>query len=200
MASELGRFDIGDVIYAITEKLIRRHPHVFGPDAAADAGGAKKRWEAIKADERAHKAARRGADAPPPSLLDDVPHVLPALARAEKLAKRAATVGFDWPDTEAVLAKVREELDETAAALEGGQKDAVHEEIGDLLFAVANLARHAGLEAEAALRDANLKFARRFHHVEARARDDGVPMEKAGLDRLDGYWNEIRARERSGGI
>ena len=199
MAAELGRFDIGDVIYAITEKLIRRHPHVFGPDAASDAGGAKQRWEAIKAEERAGKAERRGPDAPPPSLLDDVPHVLPALARAEKLAKRAATVGFDWPDTATVLAKVHEELEETAEALQGGDKEAIHEEVGDLLFAVANLARHAGLDAEAALRDANTKFTRRFHHVEARAREDGVPMAEAGLERLDGYWNEIRAREKSGG-
>jgi len=200
MASELGRFDIGDVIYAITEKLIRRHPHVFGPDVAADAHGAKTRWEAIKADERARKAERRGAHAAPPSLLDDVPHVLPALARAEKLAKRAASVGFDWPDKDAVLAKVREELDETAEALETGDKSAVHEEIGDLLFAVANLARHVGLDAEAALRDANLKFTRRFEYVEARAREDEVPIDRAGLERLDGYWNEIRARDKSGGV
>ena len=199
LAAELGHFDIGDVIYAITEKLIRRHPHVFGPDAAADAGGAKRRWEAIKADERAQKAERRG-DGDPPSLLDDVPQALPALARADKLTKRAATVGFDWPSAEAVLAKVREELDETAAALETGDGPAVHEEIGDLLFAVANLARHAGLDAEAALRDANLKFTRRFRHVEARAREDDVPLDQAGLDRLDRYWNEIRARDKSGSI
>jgi ATP diphosphatase len=198
MASELGRFDIGDVIYAITEKLIRRHPHVFGSDAAADAKGVKVRWEAIKADERARKAERRGGGEP--SLLDDVPHVLPALARAEKLAKRAASVGFDWPDKEAVLAKVREELDETAEAARSGDKSAMHEEIGDLLFAVANLARHAGLDAEAALRDANLKFTRRFQHVEARAREDGIAIEQAGLERLDGYWNEIRARDKSGGV
>lgn len=198
MASERGYFDIGDVIHAITEKLIRRHPHVFGPDAAADAGGAKRRWESIKADERAQKAARRRTEAP--SLLDDVPHALPALARAEKLAKRAASVGFDWPDKESVLAKLREELDETVAALAAGQHSAVHEEIGDLLFAVANLARHAGVDAEAALRDANLKFTRRFHHVEARAREDGIALDEAGLERLDGYWNEIRAREKSGGV
>lgn len=207
MASELGKFDIGDVIYAITEKLIRRHPHVFGPDAAADAGRAKARWEAIKTDERARKAKRRGPDAPPASLLDDVPHALPALARAEKLARRAASVGFDWPDGDAVLSKVREELDETAEALDetaealkSSDKSAVHEEIGDLLFAVANLARHAGVDAEAALRDANLKFTRRFEYVEARAREDNVALEQAGLERLDGYWNEIRSRDKSGGV
>lgn len=199
MAEESGNFAFGDVVQSITEKLIRRHPHVFGPDAAPDSGAVKKRWEAIKADERADKTARRGPDAGPASLLDDVPHVLPALNRAEKLARRAATVGFDWPDKETVLAKVQEELDETAVAIAGGDKRAMQEELGDLLFAVANLARHAGVDAETALRDANLKFTRRFRHVEERAREDGVPLEKAGLKRLDGYWNEIRAREKNSG-
>ena len=199
MAEETGDFSFGDVVQSITEKLIRRHPHVFATDAASDAGAVKKRWEAIKPDERAAKAARRGGDTAPASLLDDVPRVLPALARAEKLAKRAATVGLDWPDTGAVLAKVTEELAETAEALESGNRKATHEEIGDLLFAVANLARHAGVDAEAALRDANLKFTRRFQHVEARAQEDGVPLEGAGLQRLDRYWNEIRSREKSGG-
>jgi len=193
MASEAGLFDIGDVIEAVTTKLIRRHPHVFGEAAARDAGGAKARWEEIKADERAQKAAQRPDTVP--SILDDVAHNLPALARAEKLAKRAARVGFDWPDQAAVTAKVREELDEVAAA--GTDKAALHEEIGDLLFSVANLARHLGVDAEAALRDANLKFTRRFAHVEARARQDGVALEAAGLDRLDFYWNEIRAADKA---
>src|SRR5688572_30768343 len=134
MASERGLFDIGDVVEAITTKLIRRHPHVFGEAAAANAGGAKVRWEEIKADERAGKAARRGQEA---SILDDVPGALPGLARAEKLAKRAASVGFDWPDTPAVLAKAREEFAETEAAIASGDKDAIHEELGDLLMSVA---------------------------------------------------------------
>ncbi|HEY4200269.1 MAG TPA: nucleoside triphosphate pyrophosphohydrolase [Devosiaceae bacterium] len=193
MASERGLFDIGDVIEAITQKLIRRHPHVFGEEAAANAGGAKAKWEEIKADERARKAARKQSE---PSLLDDVAHTLPALARAEKLAKRAATVGFDWPDVAAVIAKVREELDEVEAAQEEHDAAAVHEEIGDLLFAIANLARRSGIDAEAALRDANLKFTRRFAHVEARAREDNVPLAEAGLERLDSYWNEIRAADK----
>jgi nucleoside triphosphate diphosphatase len=188
MAKERGLFDIGDVIEAVTTKLIRRHPHVFGEEAAGSASGAKGHWEAIKAAERAGKGKH--------SLLDDVPNALPALARAEKLSKRAATVEFDWPDWQQTLAKVREELDETEAAAGGDDKDKVHEEIGDLLFAVANLARKLGVDPEAALRDANLKFTRRFRHVEERAREDGVPLAEAGLDRLDGYWNEIRARER----
>jgi ATP diphosphatase len=195
MASEGGYFDIGDVIYSITEKLIRRHPHVFGELDASDAAAAQGQWEAIKAKERAAKAARKGDTVP--SVLDDVAGTLPALARAEKLAKRAARVGFDWPDIEAVAAKVSEELSEVTEAAASGDAAATHEEIGDLLFAVANLARHAGVDAEAALRDANQKFTRRFHHVEARAREDGVTMQDAGLERLDGYWNEIRAADKA---
>lgn len=194
MAKEAGYFDIGDVIYAITEKLIRRHPHVFGDIIEVGAEAAQGRWESIKAEERARKAERKGDTVP--SLLDDVPQVLPALARAEKLTKRAAKVGFDWPDLAAVRAKVEEELDEVSEAATTGQAEAVHEEIGDLLFAVANLARKAGVDPEAALRDANAKFTRRFHHVEARCREDGVAPAEAGLERLDAYWNEIRAAEK----
>ncbi|MEO8884259.1 MAG: nucleoside triphosphate pyrophosphohydrolase [Devosia sp.] len=197
MASERGLFDLGDVIEAVTTKMIRRHPHVFGPDAANNAAAAKDRWDAIKAEERARKAAKRPADAPPPSLLDDVPYVLPALARAEKLAKRAASVGFDWPDTAAVLEKTDEELGEVASAIMADDKAAIAEELGDLLFAVANLARHLGVDPEAALRDANGKFTRRFAYVEARAREDGVALKDAGLERLDGYWNEIRAQDKA---
>ncbi len=193
MAAEAGKFDIGDVVEAITTKLIRRHPHVFGDEAARTAGAAKGQWEQIKTAERAGKAAERGAAA---SILDDVPNALPGLARAEKLAKRAAGVGFDWPNTDAVLAKAREEFAETEAAIAAGDKAAVHEEIGDLLMAVANLARHLGVDAEAALRDANAKFVRRFHYMEARSAEDGMPLTEAGLERLDGYWNEIRAAEK----
>ena len=195
MAKEAGHFDIGDVIHAITEKLIRRHPHVFGDIVADDAAGAQVSWEAIKSQERAAKAARRGGDTPV-SALDDVPQVLPALARAEKLTKKAAKVGFDWPDFASVMAKVEEEIAEAAEAQGAGDAEAMHEEIGDLLFAVANLARHAGVDAEAALRDANAKFTRRFHYVEDRCRQDGIEPAAAGLDRLDGYWNEIRAADK----
>jgi ATP diphosphatase len=195
MASEAGHFDIGDVIYSITDKLIRRHPHVFGDTVAGNSAASELRWEAIKAQERAAKAERKGDEAP--SILDDVPSVLPALARSGKLTKRAAKVGFDWPDFDAVKAKVEEELIEVAEAQAQGNPAAVHEEIGDLLFAVANLARHAGIDAEAALRDANFKFTRRFHHVEARCRDDGITVKDAGLERLDGYWNEVRAADKA---
>jgi MazG family protein len=193
MASEKGLFDIGDVVFAITEKLIRRHPHVFGEEAARNAGGAKAKWDEVKADERAKKAERKRV---PSSILDDVPHVLPALARAEKLSRRAASVHFDWPDWRQTLAKVREELDEVAAAAEAGNTAEIHEELGDLLFAATNLARKLGVEGESALRDANVKFDRRFRYVESRASEDAVPLAEAGLERLDSYWNEIRARER----
>ncbi|HEV7345258.1 MAG TPA: nucleoside triphosphate pyrophosphohydrolase [Devosia sp.] len=196
MAKELGHFDIGDVIHAITSKLIRRHPHVFGDVEAGTAAASENRWEAIKARERADKGARKGASASS-SILDDVPAVLPALTRAGKLTKRAAKVGFDWPDFQAVQEKVREELDEVVEAEQSGDAAAVHEEIGDLLFAVANLARHAGIDPEAALRDANHKFTRRFHHVEARCREDGIDPHTAGLERLDTYWNEIRQADKT---
>ena len=142
MASEQGLFDLGDVVEAITTKLIRRHPHVFGEAAAANAGGAKAQWDDIKAQERAAKANK------PAGLLDDVPTAFPALTRAEKLAKRAATVGFDWPDIPTVVEKVREELTEVEAAVEGATPDAIREEIGDLLMAVANLARKVGVDPE----------------------------------------------------
>jgi MazG family protein len=191
MASEAGLFDLGDVVQAITEKLIRRHPHVFGEEAARNAGGAKAKWDEVKADERAKKAAKRQAE---PSVLDDVPQVLPALARAEKLTRRAATIGFDWPDVDAVMAKVTEETAELRAAATDADR---HEDMGDLLFAIANLARHMGIDPEAALRDANAKFTRRFHYVEDRAKTDGIPIAEAGLERLDGYWNEIRAADKT---
>jgi nucleoside triphosphate diphosphatase len=195
MASERGLFDLGDVVQAITEKLIRRHPHVFGEEAARSAGGAKAKWDEVKADERARKAAKRPDEVA--SVLDDVAHALPALARAEKLSKRAASVQFDWPDWRETLGKVREELDEVDQAAEADDKAKLHEELGDLLFATANLARKLGVDAEAALRDANVKFTRRFHYVEARAREDGVPLAEAGLERMDRYWNEIRQADKA---
>lgn len=196
MASERQLFDFGDVVQAVTEKLIRRHPHVFGEDAARSAGGAKAKWEEIKADERARKSEQKG-DAQP-SVLDDVPHALPALMRAEKLTKRAAKVGFDWPSWSETMDKVKEELAEVETAVTTSRPASeVSEEMGDLLFAAVNLARQLGVDPEAALRDANAKFTRRFHYVEDRARQDEVAIETAGLERLDGYWNEIRAQDKN---
>jgi len=200
LAAEQDLFDIGDVIFAITQKLVRRHPHVFGDQAARDAGMAKGRWDDVKAEERAAKAARKGRTETA-SVLDDVPLPLPALVRAEKLDKRAAKVGFDWPDAKAVLEKCREELNEVEEALsESEPAGAVAEEVGDLLFAIASLSRHIGVDPEAALRDANIKFTRRFHYVEKRCAEDGVDITDAGMERLDGYWNEIRVRDKSDGV
>ena len=162
-------------------------------DAADDAGGAKARWD----DDQGRRAGREGARkrrAPPPSVLDDVPQVLPALARAEKLDQARRLGRLRLAGLAAVLAKIDRGTGRSREAAMPTTSRPSHEEMGDLLFAVANLARHLGVDPEAALRDANAKFTRRFHYVEARAREDGVALAEAGLERLDGYWNEIRAR------
>ncbi len=199
LAQEQDLFDIGDVIYSITEKLIRRHPHVFGDKQAKDSKSAKASWDKIKQIEKAQKLAKKGLkeDKITHSILDDVPKPLPALTRADKLAKQAATVGFDWPDWQTTFEKCTEELNEIKEAIEDGKGDrAIKEEIGDLLFAVTNLARHLDIEPEAALRDANNKFTRRFAYVERCCKQDDIAIEKAGLERLDEYWNEIRAKDK----
>lgn len=201
LASEEGRFGFAEVVDGITAKLIRRHPHVF-PDgdlyAAPDAqkleeAAVKQRWEELKAEERAAKAA-----APEQlSLLDDVPQALPALSRAAKLQKRAAQVGFDWPEALPVLDKVREELDEVLEAMSENDPQAIAEELGDLLFVVVNLARHLKVEPEAALRAANGKFERRFRFIEQALRDAGRPIENCSLDELDALWGEAKKQEKA---
>lgn len=202
MAREQDLFDIGDVIEAITKKLIRRHPHVFGDQAARDAGSAKGQWEKAKAAERSAKATKKG-NASIASVLDDVPRPLPALTRSEKLSKRAASVGFDWPHWRDALKKCSEELGEVAEAAGAGEnqgtanQQAIHEEVGDLLSAVSSLARHLNVDPEAALRDANLKFTRRFSYVEKRCAEDNVALNDAGLERMESYWNEIREQDKS---
>ncbi len=202
LASEEGRFAFAEVVDAITAKLIRRHPHVFvdgdlygAPDASRLAEAAvKQRWEELKAQERAEKAA-----APEQlSLLDDVPLALPALSRAAKLQKRAATVGFDWPDALPVLDKVREELDELLEAMSENDPEAVTEEIGDLLFVVCNLARHLKVEPEAALRAANGKFEQRFRFIEQALREAGRAIEDCALEDLDALWGEAKKLEKRG--
>ncbi|PAV46820.1 nucleoside triphosphate pyrophosphohydrolase [Pseudomonas sp. HAR-UPW-AIA-41] len=201
LASEEGRFGFAEVVDGITAKLIRRHPHVF-PDgdlyAAPDAqkleeAAVKQRWEELKAEERAARAA-----APEQlSLLDDVPQALPALSRAAKLQKRAAQVGFDWPEALPVLDKVREELDEVLEAMSENDPQAIAEELGDLLFVVVNLARHLKVEPEAALRAANGKFERRFRFIEQALRDAGRPIENCSLDELDALWGEAKKQEKA---
>lgn len=200
LAREEGRFDFSQVVDGITSKLIRRHPHVFADGdlygavdvPKLDEAAVKQRWEAIKAEERAEKAA-----APEQlSLLDDVPTALPSLSRAIKLQKRAAQVGFDWPEALPVVDKVREELDEVLEAMSENDADAIAEEIGDLLFVVSNLARHLKVEPESALRAANAKFERRFRFIEQALRDAGRNMEDCALDELDALWGEAKKLEK----
>ena len=185
MAAEQGVFAFQDVARAINDKMIARHPHVFASAEVRTAAAQTDAWEQQKAAERAAKAAAQGR---PASVLDDVPLALPALMRAGKLGKRAAGVGFDWPDTEGVLAKLREEMLEIEEALADGSPDAVAEEIGDLLFAAAQLARKAGCDAEEALRLANLKFTGRFKAMEAAATVENSSLSHEGMDRLQQRW------------
>ncbi|NBA98481.1 nucleoside triphosphate pyrophosphohydrolase [Pseudomonas sp. R5(2019)] len=201
LAQEEGRFEFAGVIDSITRKLIRRHPHVFPTGelyAPQDTPRlseeqVKQRWEELKAQERAQKAS-----APEQlSLLDDVPVALPALSRAAKLQKRAAQVGFDWPDALPVLDKVREELDEVLQAMADGDQAALTDEVGDLLFATVNLARHLKIEPEAALRGANGKFERRFRFIEQALRDLGRPIEDCTLEDLDALWGEAKRQEKN---
>jgi ATP diphosphatase len=197
MAEEAGTFDFGAVVEAITTKMIRRHPHVFGDEIARSAGMAKGAWNRIKAEEKALKAARRAARGiaeAAPSLLDDVPAGMPGLVRAVKLQDKAGTVGFDWNDPKAVIAKIREELDEIEAEIDRTPRDAAatEAELGDVLFAVANLARHLKLDPEAALRVTNEKFRRRFAHIEAVLAARGSSPAQASLDEMEAIWQEAK--------
>lgn len=197
MAEEAGTFDFGAVVEAITTKMIRRHPHVFGDEIARSAGMAKGAWNRIKAEEKALKAARRAARGlaeAAPSLLDDVPAGMPGLVRAVKLQDKAGTVGFDWNDPKAVIAKIREELDEIEAEIDRTPRDlsATEAELGDVLFAVANLARHLKLDPEAALRVTNEKFRRRFAHIEAVLAARGSSPAEASLDEMEAIWQEAK--------
>jgi ATP diphosphatase len=204
MAEEAGEFAFGDVVEAITRKMIRRHPHVFGDLDARDAAAVKRRWDVIKAEEKAERAAHRG-HTDRPGLLAEVPTALPALTRAVKLQKRAGTVGFDWNDPHAVLAKIREELDEFEAELpapasEARQRpqDRLEDELGDILFAVANLARHVAVDPEAALRRSNAKFQRRFGHIETELASQGRGPAEASLDEMEALWQAAKAFEPGG--
>jgi nucleoside triphosphate diphosphatase len=199
MAEEQGAFAFPDVVEAITEKLIRRHPHVFGDRRGTTAADVKGLWAKIKGEEREKRRAKRaaaGLDASPPSLLDDVPLALPALSRAETLQRRVVAVGFDWPDTAQVIDKIREELAETEAALKKQDRAELADEIGDLLFTVANLARHAGIDAEDALRATNRKFERRFRFVEGGLAARGKAPAQSSLDEMEALWQDAKAAER----
>jgi nucleoside triphosphate diphosphatase len=195
MAEEAGAFDFGDVVAEISDKLERRHPHVFGERRELGVAEQSRLWEEIKRDEREQR--RAGDDATvgsrEPSVLADVPVGLPALSRAAKLGKRAATVGFDWPDVAGVRAKLGEEIGELDAALAGADRAAVAAEIGDVLFTVANLCRHLDLDAEGCVRGANARFEKRFAHVERRVRAAGGDWAAHDPIELDRFWREAKS-------
>jgi ATP diphosphatase len=203
MAQEQGAFEFGDVVQTLTEKLVRRHPHVFGDIRDLTPEGVKGLWERIKSEEKAQKANGRsgqgaqGADAAEAAgALAGVPVALPALTRALKLQAKAGKVGFDWNDPHAVLAKIREEADEIEAELSAGNSVAAGAEVGDLLFAVVNLARHLDVDPEGTLRATNRKFERRFAAIEQALAQRGKTPQQATLQEMDGLWNEAKAAER----
>jgi len=195
MAQEQGAFDFADVIEGITAKMIRRHPHVFADAEGQTAEHVKGLWERIKAQEKAEAKAERG-EAAPSGALAGVPVALPALTRALKLQDRAGRVGFDWNDPRAVLAKIREEADEIEAELDGADQANTAAEVGDLLFAVVNLARHLGADPEGILRDTNRKFERRFASIERALAARGQTPKDASLAEMDDLWNEAKAAEK----
>jgi ATP diphosphatase len=189
LAEEIGAFAFPDVVEAITTKLIRRHPHVFGNAEARAAGAAKGFWEKAKAEERRKKGSGQA-----PGLLDAVAPRLPALMRAVKLQERAATVGFDWNDPKAVLTKLREEIAEIEVELDSkAAPERLEDEVGDLLFAAANLARHLKVDADQALRRTNLKFVRRFAAIEKALAATGRTPAEASLDEMEALWQKAKA-------
>ncbi len=186
LGAEQGRFNFAAVATGIADKLVRRHPHVFAEQPIADATAQNQAWEAHKAAERDAKA---GADA---GALAGVSLTLPSLSRAQKLQRRAQRVGFDWPDVEGPLAKIEEEMAECRAELPAGDARRIQEEIGDLLFACVNFARHLGVDAETALRSANRKFEQRFQAMEQCLRAEGERVQDASLERMDAAWDAIK--------
>lgn len=197
MAQEIGEFAFGDVVEAITTKMIRRHPHVFGDEKARSAGMAKGMWEKIKAVEKAGKRSARIARGLDPEdhgkgYLDSVPVALPALTRALKLQEKAARVGFDWSEAAPILDKIEEEIGELREALAKGDSASIKDEFGDMLFAVVNLGRHLELDSEAALSGTNEKFRSRFHYVERAVEESGGSLDKATLDEMEALWQQAK--------
>ncbi|SDM58053.1 ATP diphosphatase [Franzmannia pantelleriensis] len=200
--AEEGRFDFHDVVHTLTAKMLHRHPHVFPDGSLASRRPAgvsaeqvqtrqvNSRWESLKAEERAARS-----DSVSASVLDDVPRTLPALSRAAKLSKRAARVGFDWPDSRGVIDKIREELAEVEEALDAGDRDHATAEVGDLLFAVTNLARTLKADPEQCLRNTNAKFERRFRHVESALAEYGQQPASVTLDEMEAHWQDAKRHE-----
>ncbi|WP_128933910.1 nucleoside triphosphate pyrophosphohydrolase [Bradyrhizobium zhanjiangense] len=199
MAEEQNAFAFGDVVEAITRKMIRRHPHVFADkDGNLASSHVNEVWDRIKAEEKAERAARRPPEDAPAhkSLLSGVKAGQPALTRATELQRKASTVGFDWNDPRAVLQKIREEADEIEAALDRNDKQELAEETGDLIFALVNLARHVDADPEAALRATNAKFERRFAYIERALEAQGRTLEQASLAEMDALWNAAKDEEK----
>ena len=189
IAEEMGAFRFQDVAAAIADKMIRRHPHVFDDVQYRDVAEQAASWEQIKAQERAAKAKSGG-------LLADIPAGLPALTRAQKLTKRAAGVGFDWPSAREVLSKLREEVQELEAEIQAADQEKIREELGDVLFVIANLARKLDVEPEDALRASNAKFIRRFRYIEEALAAQGRSPDQSDLEEMDRLWDEAKAREK----
>lgn len=202
--SQLGKeqdfFGFDDIVHTLVAKLIRRHPHVFptgelrseGLQQALTDSEIKERWEAIKQEERDAKTTHQNVIKGHVGLLDDIPMALPALQRAEKLQKRAATVGFDWPETSQVLDKIEEEIAELREALQTGNQAHIQEEMGDVLFSMANLSRHLNVKSEIALRGTNDKFIRRFSYIETTLKSQGKNVEDATLDEMEALWQAAK--------
>ena len=192
IATEEDRFDIGDVIQAINDKLVRRHPHVFGDTEVATADEVLANWEKIKKEEKQNQGRE--------SILDSLPPNMPALLRAYRIQQKVARVSFDWNNVQEVLLKVREEIDELSTAIKQANKENIEEEIGDLLFSIVNLARHLNLPPEDALRRTNDKFIRRFQYIEASLELQGENIERATFDELNNLWEEAKLKELGGNL
>jgi ATP diphosphatase len=204
MAEEQGSFAFGDVVEAITRKLIRRHPHVFGNTEDLSPEAVKSLWDSIKAEEKAERRAAResigqGSEPHEARFLGGIPTALPALTRAQKLTAKAAKVGFDWPEAAQVIDKIHEELEEVKEASSSGRKDRIEDEIGDLLFSVTNLARHFGIDPERALRRTNAKFERRFSSIEAALERQDRTLDEASLEEMEKLWVAAKTAEREPG-
>jgi ATP diphosphatase len=202
MAEEKGAFAFADVVEAITKKLIRRHPHVFGSTRGLSPELVKSLWDSIKAQEKADRRVERekmgqSPEAHEAGFLGGIPTALPALTRAQKLTAKAAKVGFDWPEPSQVIDKIHEELEEVKEASSTGNRDRIEDEIGDLLFSVTNLARHYGIDPERALRRTNAKFERRFRAVEEALGKQERSLNEASLEEMEGLWVAAKNAERA---
>ena len=191
IAEEEKRFDINGVIDEIAEKMVRRHPHVFGNSKVKNVGEIKANWQDIKMQEEGKRYRNE-------SILDGIPRSLPALLRAEKVTRRASKVGFDWPDMTGVLDKIEEELDEFRKALESGRQNAVKEEIGDILFSLVNLSRFANVDPDGALRSSTKKFTNRFNYIENKLKEQGRTLSDASLEEMDILWEQSKTDETKG--